>query len=70
MIPKKHCLAGIKNLKKAAQKKHDNRGASAGVIDVKRLPSYANDPKLFKNLKKFRVIGYKSKKMANGLMLV
>lgn len=62
VIPKKHCLAGIKNLKKAAQKKHDNRGASAGVIDVKRLPSYANDPKLFKSLKKFRVIGYKSKK--------
>ena len=62
VIPKKHCLAGIKNLKKAAQKNHDNRGASAGVIDIKRLPSYANDPKLFKSRKKFRIIGYKSKR--------
>ena len=28
-------------------KTHDNRGASAGVIDLSKLPSYANDMKQF-----------------------
>ena len=64
VIPKKLCDIGILNLKKAAMKSHDNRGASAGIIDYKRLdklPSYANDPKQFTKVDKFRIIGYRSK---------
>ena len=52
------------NLKKAAMKTHDNRGASAGIIDYKKLhklPSYANNPNQFKRVDKFRIIGYESK---------
>ena len=65
VIPKKLCIIGIDNLKKAAMKTHDNRGASAGIIDYKKLnklPLYANDPKQFKEVKKFRIMGYRSKK--------
>ena len=52
----------VKNLKKAAMKTHDNRGASAGVINLKKLPNYANDPSKFINRAKFRIGGYISKK--------
>lgn len=64
VIPYKLTRDGLKNLKKAAMKTHDNRGASAGVIDLSKLPSYANDMKQFtkKNVSKFRVHGYRSKK--------
>lgn len=64
VIPDKLCKLGIENLKKAAMKSHDNRGASAGIIDFKKLeklPKYANDPKQFKKVDKFRIFGYKSK---------
>ena len=64
VIPQKLCKIGIENLKKAAMKTHDNRGASAGIIDYKKLhklPSYANDPKQFKKVDKFRIIGYQGK---------
>ena len=64
VIPDKLCKIGIDNLKKAAMKSHDNRGASAGIIDFKKLeklPTYANDPKQFKKVDKFRIIGYQSK---------
>ena len=61
VIPEELCKIGIKYLKKAAQKTHDNRGASAGVIDLKKMPSYANDPKLFIGKSKFRVLAYISK---------
>ena len=42
VIPKNLCKVGIVNLKKAAQKTHDNRGAAAGRINLKKMPSYAN----------------------------
>ena len=64
VISDKLCEIGIENLKKAAMKSHDNRGASAGIIDFKKLeklPKYANDPKQFKKVDKFRIFGYKSK---------
>jgi hypothetical protein len=64
VIPDKLCKIGIDNLKKAAMKSHDNRGASAGIIDyskLEKLPSYANDPNQFKRVDKFRILGYKSK---------
>jgi hypothetical protein len=54
---------GMANLKKAAMKTHDNRGASAGVIDLSKLPKYANEMKQFddKKVSKFRIQGYRSK---------
>ena len=62
VLPDRLCKTGILNLKKAAMKKHDNRGASAGVIDLKKLPSYANEKSQFKRMDKYRIIGYRSKK--------
>ena len=66
VLPKKLTKTGMDNLKKAAMKTHDNRGASAGVIDLSKLPSYANEMKQFekKKISKFRIHGYKSK--SNG----
>lgn len=64
VINNKLCKIGIECLKKAAMKTHDNRGASAGIIDFKKLeklPLYANDPNQFKKVDKFRIMGYKSK---------
>ena len=45
VIPYKLTRDGLNNLKKAAMKTHDNRGASAGVIDLSKLPAYANEMK-------------------------
>ena len=56
------CKIGIENLKKAAMKTHDNRGASAGVISNKKLPTYANESSQFNRVDKFRILGYRSKK--------
>ena len=42
VFPYKLCNIGIDCLKEAAKKTHDNRGAAAGVIDLKKMPSYAN----------------------------
>ena len=69
VLPKNLTKIGMDNLKEAAMKIHDNRGASAGVIDFKKLPSYANDIDQFKDSKvgKFRIIGYRSKKTNNLL---
>ncbi len=62
VLSDKLCKVGIANLKKAAMKKHDNRGASAGVIAYDKLPSYANEKQQFDRVDKFRIIGYKSKR--------
>ena len=61
VIPKHLCKIGIENLKKAAQKTHDNRGASAGKIDLKKMPSYANEAQQLVGRNKFRAKGYISK---------
>jgi hypothetical protein len=61
VLPDHLCQEGIKYLKKAAMKKHDNRGASAGKLDLKKLPKYANDPNLFYRRSKYRMLGYYSK---------
>lgn len=59
------CKIGIECLKKAAMKKHDNRGAAAGPLDPNKMPSYANDPSLWKNATKFRILKYDSKETGN-----
>ena len=61
VIPESLCQAGIDNLKKAAMKKHDNRGAAAGPIDLKKMPLYANDASKFVKKSKFRILAYVSK---------
>lgn len=62
VLNNKLCNIGIASLKKAAMKTHDNRGASAGVISKKKLPTYANEFKQFNKVDKFRIMGYFSKK--------
>ena len=61
VLPKNLCKIGMDNLKKAAMKTHDNRGAAAGVLDLKKLPQYAQVPKLQVGKYKFRMKGYYSK---------
>ena len=71
VLSDKLCQIGIKNLKKAAMKNHDNRGSAAGLISFDKLPSYANEKHQFKKIGKFRVVGYKSKKSGkwvNGVL--
>ena len=61
VFSKKLCSLGIECLKEASKKTHDNRGASAGVIDLKKMPSYANEASQLIGRSKFRVLAYKSK---------
>lgn len=61
VLSNKLCSMGIDCLKEASKKTHDNRGASAGVIDLKKMPSYANDASQLIGKGKFRVLAYKSK---------
>ena len=61
VLPLNLCKLGIDNLKKAAQKSHDNRGAAAGRINLKKMPSYANRPEQLIGRNKFRVKAYKSR---------
>ena len=61
VFPNKLCSMGIDCLKEASKKTHDNRGASAGVIDLKKMPSYANKASQLIGKSKFRVLAYKSK---------
>jgi len=63
VLPKRLTKIGMENLKKSAMTKHDNRGPSAGVIDLEKLPNYANEISQFTNdkISKFVIRGYKSK---------
>ena len=61
VIPLKLCDIGLECLTEAAKKTHDNRGAAAGVIDLKKMPSYANSDKQLIGKSKFRVLAYKSR---------
>ena len=61
MLPKNLCNIGIDNFKEASKKYHDNRGAAAGRLKQENLPSYANDPNLWKKAGNFRISGYISK---------
>ena len=61
VLPLDQCQCGIDNLREAAKKKHDNRGAAAGKIDLKKMPSYANIASQLIGRNKFRVHSYKSK---------
>ena len=60
VIPRKLCKIGIKHLKKYAMKKHDNRGAAAGVLDLKQLPTYVDLNRIQPFMGKYRVKGFYS----------
>ena len=60
VIPKKLCKIGMKHLKKPAMKKHDNRGAAAGVLDLNQLPTYVDLKKIKQFMGKYRVKGFYS----------
>jgi hypothetical protein len=55
LIPIDVCKVALENLKKAAMRKNDNRGAAGGVLDAKKLPKYV---KGLANAGKFRTVGY------------
>lgn len=61
VIPEKLCQIGLECLTEAAKKTHDNRGAAAGVIDLKKMPKYANQDSQLIGKGKFRVTAYRSR---------
>jgi hypothetical protein len=70
VIPYELCKVAIDSYKKAAMKKHDNRGASAGPLDRDKIPNYVGT---FVNEGKYRthyissVSGTPSKKYVSNL---
>ena len=61
VLPKKECRKVIDNLKEAAKKEHDNRGAAAGRLDFNKLPDYIDKNKV-KKQSRYVIRGYYSKK--------
>ena len=61
VFPKHLTECAITNLKKAAMKTHDNRGASAGRIKLSKMPKYANQASQLIGRNKFRVKAYVSR---------
>lgn len=61
VISRDECKVGMNCLKEASLHKHDNRGAAAGILDPKKMPTYANDPNLHGHKERYRVDGYYSK---------
>jgi len=70
MIPYELCIEGLECFRDAAKKKHENRGASAGVLDRDKLANYIGE---FVNPGKFRTgfisaaSGVKSKQATSNL---
>ncbi len=60
VIPKHLTDIGIQQLKKAAMKKHDNRGAAAGLLDLKQLPTYVDVDTIKPFMGKYRVKAFYS----------
>ena len=65
VFPKHLTDCAMENLKEASKKTHDNRGASAGRINLKKMPKYANQASQLIGRSKFRVLAYKSKYTGN-----
>jgi hypothetical protein len=70
VIPKEYTDAALESYRTASKAKHENRGASAGVLDRNKLPNYIGD---FVNKGKFRTnfisnhSGKKSKQATSNL---
>jgi hypothetical protein len=63
VIPKDECKIILKNLKAMAKVKKDNRGASAGLLDIEKLPKYVTK---VGEVSRFRSNGYYNK---DGLLI-
>ena len=61
VFPKHLTECALENLTAAAKKTHDNRGAAAGRINLKKMPSYANLANQLVGRNKFRVKSYISR---------
>ena len=59
VIPLNLSQLALDNLEDASKKKHDNRGAAGGALDLKKLPGYVNTKKMVKR-SKYVIRGYKS----------
>lgn len=57
VLGKKYTDCALKSLLEASKKKHDNRGAAAGVLDKSKMPTYVGD---LVNQGKFRTGFYSS----------
>ena len=59
VINPKLTIIAMENLKEASKKKHTNRGAAAGVIDMSKMPDYVKKDNIVGKYK-FRISGYNS----------
>ncbi len=66
VIPQKLCQIALEELEEAAKKKHDNRGAAGGKLNLDLLPKYVNRDNMVKR-SKYVIRGYESLK--NGKMV-
>ena len=61
VIPLKLANIALEELEEASKKKHDNRGAAGGALDLKKLPNYVNTQEMVKR-SKYVIRGYRSLK--------
>lgn len=61
VIPKKLCQIALEELEEASKKKHDNRGAAGGKLNLDLLPKYVNRDNMVKR-SKYVIRGYESLK--------
>ena len=66
VIPQKLCQIALEELEEASKKKHDNRGAAGGKLNLELLPKYVNRDNMVKR-SKYVIRGYESLK--NGKMV-
>ena len=59
VIPQKLCNIAMEELEDFAKKKHDNRGAAGGALDLDKLPRYVNRNQM-KKVSKYVIRGYQS----------
>tara|TARA_B100000123_G_scaffold156906_1_gene116096 strand:- start:619 stop:1566 length:948 start_codon:yes stop_codon:yes gene_type:complete len=61
VIPHKLSKIALDELEESAKKKHDNRGAAGGELDLNKLPKYVNQNNMYKR-SKYVIRGYESLK--------
>ncbi len=61
VIPQNLSKIALEELEETAKKKHDNRGAAGGALDLDKLPKYVNKNSMYKR-SKYVIRGYESLK--------
>ena len=64
VIPESLSSIALEELEESSKKKHDNRGAAAGALDLDLLPKYVNQNNMVKR-SKYVIRGYESLKNGN-----